>query len=447
MKEFFLSDTIPDHVRYSELFKYFIAGFLYYMELDGAHVYYPGVPSKHGAKIDSMEGFCRVLPMISAWIYSGRPTVIYCEELQKSVDLIKTIKAGLVAGTDAGSNAFWGHICDRDQRIVEAADVALSIWLLRNSVWMQLSSCEKQRIEDWLLEVNRCRVYDNNWHVFPIIINEVLCSLGCRGEKPVSLEHYNRLKCFYVGNGWFSDGKNGNFDYYNAWGIHYALHWLTLINPKFDPVFIDESLYHFINNFKYFFSPEGIPITGRSICYRMAVPAPLVAAAVRKVGNITPGMARRALDCVWRYFIGKDAVCCGKVTQGYWQDDTRLLDNYSGPASCLWSLRSLVMALYSPPETDFWQAPQEKLPVEQNDYEILIPEIGWKIKGEIKSGNVRIIKTTPCRNASRRMKQETILRKVAGKVFGRPFRPNNTYFKYCLVEYNSSCPFFCNDEV
>ena len=106
------------------------------------------------------------------------------------------------------------------------------------------------------------------------------------------------------------------FDYYNAWAFHYSLFWLNQINPGFDTVFLEDSLYQFVKYYKFFFSTDGIPIMGRSIPYRLAAPAPLIAAAYKGMGIISPGLARRVLDCVWRYFVRKEAVSRGSVTQG-----------------------------------------------------------------------------------------------------------------------------------
>lgn len=446
MREIFLSDTGSDNERYTELFRYFVEGFLYYLAPGNAHVCYPGLPSSNGAAIDAMEGFCRVLPMISAWISSGRPSAIFMDEKHQVINLGTVVKDGLVAGTDPRSKAFWGYIRNKDQRLVEAADVALSIWFLRESVWAQLSLQEKQRIANWLARVNKCEISDNAWHVFPIIVNEVLSALGYQGDCKLSFAHYQRLKSFYVGNGWFSDGVKGEFDYYNAWGIHYALHWLRMINPAFDPEFLDNSMDLFVRKYKYLISVEGIPITGRSVCYRMAAPAPVIAASMRNLGDVTPGMARQALDCIWRYFIKNNAVSSGKVTQGYWQEDARLLDNYSGPASCLWSLRSLVVALYAPPDSSFWLAAPQKLPIEEGNYEFSIPEIQWSIKGNMDTGNIQIIKENNHDNVNRKMQENTIFRKVVGWILGRPYRPRNVYIKYKLHLYNSHKPFFCAAE-
>jgi len=44
--------------------------------------------------------------------------------------------------------------------------------------------------------------------------------------------------------------------------------------------------------------------------------------------------------------VGNGAMQYGAPTQGLFQDDGRLVDNYSGPASSFWSLRALNIALF-----------------------------------------------------------------------------------------------------
>lgn len=441
LKQTFLNDSMSEQDRYSYLFSYFVSGFLYYRARDLAHAYYPGARSNHGANIDAMEGFSRILPMISAWISAKRPPAIRTLDGDR-ISLAEVSRAGLLAGTNPKSKGFWGHVHHGDQRIVEAADLALSIWLLRDQVWPQLSLSERKAVAVWLSEVNEKMLPDNNWHLFPVLVNAILHSLGYPSAQGLARAHYNRLKSFYRGNGWFSDGPGRVFDYYNAWGIHYALFWLSVVDPQWDSDFIDKSLSDFLQNYKFLFSTHGFPITGRSICYRMGAPAPLVAGAARGLEGVTPGMARRALDCVWRYFIAKGAVRQGRPTQGYWEDDLRLLDNYSGPASSLWSLRSLIVAFYCPPESEFWTAPLEKLPVEEGDYDIFIPEIGWRVRGDHCSRDVQISKVDNANNAPREMQRYGFLGRLAEYATCRPFRPGNNYLRYDLWRYSSLRPFW-----
>jgi hypothetical protein len=441
LAEAFLNPLLDDQERYAALFGYLVSGLIEHRAADLSHVYYRGASSTNGAAIDAMEGFCRIIPMIGAWIRSGRPAVIESPATQP-VDLLEIVRQGVLAGTDRRAAGFWGDIGHGDQRIVEAADVALSLWLLRDHLWPILSSPEKDRIAAWLRSVNRKRIPNNNWHVFPMLVNEVLAALDCESDRSLSLEHYGALCSFYLGNGWFSDGPEGEVDYYNAWGIHYALFWINLVNPVFDPAFIDGALNQFVRSYQHLFSPDGFPICGRSICYRMAAPAPLVAAATRGLNGISPGMARKALDAVWQYFIKRQALRHGTITQGYWQQDLGLLDSYSGPGSSLWSTRSLTVAFYNAPELSFWNHPLVDLPVEQESFTVFIPEIQWEIRGIRSTREVQIVKPHNAGNAFQSADDRSRITRWAVDVMGLPYRAADRANRNQLQMYSSLRPFW-----
>ncbi|MDI7259296.1 MAG: DUF2264 domain-containing protein [Thermodesulfobacteriota bacterium] len=431
----FNDKTLGAMERYYFLFRYFVTGILLYRSDKPSLAYYPGAPSKRGPHKDNMEGFTRMLPLICSWVSSGREKVV--ETLNGgTVDLEEVVAKGLIAGTDPDSPGYWGNILHRDPRICEAADVALSIWMIRNNLWSNLSSREKRKIFLWLLSVNGKDVYDNNWHLFPVMINVIASSLGYQDDKVEGQAHYSRFKSFYRGDGWFSDGPNNVYDYYNAWGMHYSLFWLNQISAEFDPEFIKSTLNHFLKNYIFFLTPEGLPMLGRSICYRMAASAPMIAGYLQDPSMIAAGLAQRALDAIWTYFISKGAVNQGRIAQGYFGDDLRLLDNYSGPASCLWGLRSLVLAFYCPKDSPFWTTPASPLPVEVSDYCITIPSIGWKVKG-IKETQEVIIETGKIEKKRGAIKNYTWFHKTAGFLAGRPFRPRNNFVKYNLSRYSS----------
>jgi hypothetical protein len=402
--------------KYDFLFSYFLTGLLFYKSPYPSFIHYPGAASQNGLLVDRLEGFTRILPLICSWISSGRREIVETLNGEK-VNLKEIVETGLIAGSDPDSPGYWGKIGDYDQRICEAADIALSIWLVRDHVWPCLTSEQRKKILHWLLSVNGKEVYDTNWHLFPVLVNEVVAALGYEHNPSIAQVHYSRSKSFYRGDGWFSDGAKDVFDYYNAWMIHYTLFWLNRINPGFDPDFIHDVLGKFLNNYIYFLSPQGIPILGRSICYRMAASAPLIAGYIQDPAWVDAGLASRLLDSLWTHFISKGAVTRGNVTQGYYTKDLRLLDNYSGPASCLWSLRSLVLAFYCPEDSPFWTAPLGRLPVEMMDYSITIPSIGWNVTG-IKETQEIIIHTGKQDQVNGRIKNYTFLQKVLDLLTG-----------------------------
>jgi hypothetical protein len=255
------------------------------------------------------------------------------------------------------------------------------------------------------------------------------------------MANYERFKSFYKGDGWFSDGPSNAFDYYNGWAIHYQLFWLNEVDPTWDPAFIADTERQFVASYKYLIGPAGIPMLGRSVCYRMAAPAPMVYASMRHPEWISPPDARRAVDAVWAYFIRQGALRDGRITQGYCGDDPRIVDTYSGPASCLWALRSLIPAFYQPPNAPFWTEPAGKLVIDTASYSVPVKSIGWTIEGDVATKRIRVVNADSLPAAQTAMQPYGAMRKLATQFLWRPFRPDNNAAKYKRGEYDSDRPF------
>jgi hypothetical protein len=377
----------PGAEAYEALAKYFLEGWAGYRTPGGERAHYPGAPSENGRRMDGLEGFARMFPMAGVWLASGRPATIATAD--GPLDLPQAFARGLAVGTDPKSPAYWGPIGDYGQAMVEASDVALGLWLARESVWPRLAPDEQRRVVEWLTGALRSRTHEGNWQLFPLVVHRALKALGAdvsRWDERMT-SSWEFFKTFHRGEGWFFDPPNG-FDYYNAWSIHYAMFWLQRIDPAFDPAFIARAQAEFTGFYKHFFGPQGQPPMGRSVCYRMAAPVPLLTATALAPEAVSKGEAMRALDLTWSVFIRRGAVADGAVTQGFCGTDLATLARYSGPASCLWSLRSLVVAFGLDRELGLFAAERAPLPVEKADYSIAHATTGWTITGDQRTGRI-----------------------------------------------------------
>jgi hypothetical protein len=435
----FGSGRSPDQLCYEDLFRYFLAGFQRHRSRLGARAFYPGLPSRHGAAIDGLEGFSRSAPLWGAWVRSGRPRAVVLPA-GRSVDLPGEFRRGLLAGTDPTSPEYWGSIGDRDQRIVEAADIALALWLFRPFVWDELRESDKEKVDSWLRQVHGKGVWDNNWHLFPVLVDAVQRSLGRKGDPAGAALHSARIREFHRGEGWFSDGPEGVFDYYNAWGIHYALAWLERVDPSWNPEFLRVVRPEFLAGYRSLIGPAGFPFLGRSACYRMAVPAPLVFGQESDPHIVSPGEARRGLDAIWTYFVTRGALRGGVPTQGYFGSDARILEPYSGPASALWSTRSLVAAFSLPEDAPFWKAPATRLPVEEASYEVELRTPGWRVSGDRESRSIRIEIPGNGNSEDEPLDEPGALDRIVGRLFRTARRPENRRAKYGRRFYRSDEP-------
>lgn len=357
----------------------------------------------------------------------------------RKIDVQQMLFSAFLAGTDPAHRGYWGILSDHDQKICESADLALALWIAKDFIWDQYNKVQQTQIMTWFKQINHCKTVDNNWHLFVLKVQFVIKSLS--GEDFIAHDKYARIKEFYVGDGWFRDGAKGNYDYYNAWGFHYSLYWLDQIDPDFDAQFIHQAMASHVKNYRYFFTPQGIPFFGRSACYRLAAAVPLLASLDQGSSAISVGEAKRAFRMSLEYFIAHDALKNGAPTQGMFSDDARLVDNYSGPASCFWSMRALNIALYCGQRINLWDCVESPLPIEQGDFEFDIDAIAAKVIGISKTQEVVVIfkedytkDQDPC---SRALQKQSIKSKCKEVLTGRADRPKNNLLRKGVTCYSS----------
>lgn len=430
---------------------YVAESFKHYALWDYTHAYYPGRPSQQNARLDAMEGCSRVLPTLAAWLHAN-PTQQGClhSKNNETLDVADWIQKAFLAGTDPQHKGYWGRIEDYDQRICESADLALTLWLSKTQVWDYFSSPQKQQVVTWFEQVNQAKTVDNNWHLFPLTVQFVLKSLT--GFDQIDQKRYARIKAFYVGDGWFRDGANGNYDYYNAWGFHYSLYWLDQIQPDFDPSFIRESLQQFSETYRYLFTSQGFPMFGRSASYRLSATAPLLATLDANGPDLPEcylGQFKRAFRTNLAFFITNGALKQGRPTQGLFDDDVRLTDNYSGPASSFWSLRAINIALYCGDRVGLWQAKEAPLEIEKDSFMFSLDGPNMLVIGVQDTQEVTVIfkeeylpHSQQPAPAKRGLESQSIPKQIKESILGRAERPKNNLLRKGVTCYSSKLSSF-----
>ena len=112
---------------------------------DCAHLELGAAAAGYGSQIAGMEGFSRVLwGLVSYWAGGGTDE-----------SLLPVYRKGLSAGTDPESEAYWGDLHDKDQRMVEMAAISYGILMVPEKLWDPLEEKEKNRLADWLYQINR----------------------------------------------------------------------------------------------------------------------------------------------------------------------------------------------------------------------------------------------------------------------------------------------------
>jgi hypothetical protein len=164
------------------------------------------------------------------------------------------------------------------QPIVDAAYLAETFMRAPKALWEPLDKQTKQRyIEAFKSLRNRTGAY-NNWLLFAGINETFLLSVGEKPD-PARLQFArNKIREWYVGDGWYSDGPKYATDYYNDYVIQPMLVDMLGVLLKKGMCYqneYDDALKRIIRHsevIERYISPEGTyPVVGRSTPYRTAV--------------------------------------------------------------------------------------------------------------------------------------------------------------------------------
>jgi hypothetical protein len=338
----------------------------------------PGPESRSGRWSDGLEGFARTF-LLAAF------------RLAQSADAghAEWYAAGLAAGSDPGSAERWPRPDEIPQARVEAASIALA--LHESGLWSQLDDGVRERLVAWLEPMRRAAVPANNWVWFRAVVSAFLRRVGAAWE-PRDLEEAAELtERWYAGDGWYTDGGARNFDYYNAWALHFYPLWLARIAGEPPPARYRERLARFLADAQHLVGSDGAPLLqGRSLTYRFAMLAPFWTGAVVGADALSPGRTRRLASGVLRHFLGHGCLDAGGLLPLGWHGAfPGIRQTYSGPGSPYWAAKGFA-GLVLPPEHPVWTAAEEPLELERRDVELVVRPAGWLVSGTAADGIVRV---------------------------------------------------------
>ncbi|MFI9553427.1 DUF2264 domain-containing protein [Nonomuraea endophytica] len=317
-----------------------------YRSADGAVITLPGRESS--SRCDGLEGYARTFLLAAFRVAGGGP-----------VELLEPYERGLRAGPEV-----WEPVGDRTQPMVEAASIAIGLWLTREQLWDRLACDVQDRVAGYLAGALRHEPVDNNWWLFPVMVGGFLASAGFHVEEAEAAVRrgLERIEPWYTGDGWYSDGANRSFDHYNGWAIHLYPVLLALLSKT--PVErYGERLREFLTSYALMFDSEGgMLYHGRSLTYRFASTASLFAGALAESTPLTPGQTRGIASATLRRFLEHDALSPeGILTLGWHGPHEPSLQRYSGFASPYWAAKAFV-GLLLPADHPVWTAIEEPGP-------------------------------------------------------------------------------------
>ncbi|MEV4893889.1 DUF2264 domain-containing protein [Nonomuraea sp. NPDC055795] len=317
-----------------------------YRSVDGAVITLPGRESL--SRCDGLEGYARTFLLAAFRVAGGGP-----------VELLEPYGRGLLAGPDV-----WEPVGDRTQPMVEAASIAIGLWVTREQLWDRLPGDVQDRVAGYLAGALRHEPVDNNWWLFPVMVGGFLASAGFHTEEAEEAVRrgLERIEPWYTGDGWYSDGANRSFDHYNGWAMHLYPVLLALLSKT--PVGrYGGRLKEFLIGYARMFDSEGgMLYHGRSLTYRFASTASLFAGALAESTPLTPGQTRGIASATLRRFLEHDALSPeGILTLGWHGAHEPSLQGYSGFASPYWAAKAFA-GLLLPADHPVWTAVEEPGP-------------------------------------------------------------------------------------
>lgn len=361
-----------------------------------ARVLYPddrrGLPDS----VDAIESFARIASAWGSWLRNpSNPATMNFQDHE--INLETLLRQALVEGADPSNPyTYWGDIGHLDQRIVESADIAVAIWMSRERVFNKMTKAEQEQIIAWLAQVDNKGTYTDNWILFTAMAQAIRRRLGFPSPEADLDNRLMQIGEFYRGDGWYVDGPTDEFELYNAWmfGWHYLL-W-TWIDGDRRPDHRQQVLERgrsFIEGFLHFFGANGsYPAWGRSLVYRFAALAPFAVEHFLKIAPDDPGLLRRVSSGCIRYFYdhGLFDPLDHFVRQGYHGAFPPAGEAYISPGSPYWCCHGL-FALTFDRDDPFWTAIESPLPVERDDFELVLPAPGFVVSGRKETGQVLLL--------------------------------------------------------
>ena len=258
----------------------------------------------------------------------------------------------------------WGKA---GQNLVDAAYIAESFLRAWDTFWLPLDEVTKQR---YIKEFQALRKIDppyTNWFLFSSTIESLLAKAGAQFDEFRVNTACRKVEEWYVGDGFYADGPQFMFDYYNSFVMHpmyvECMGDLTE-NGKIESYADCKYSYAIARMQRYgiilerMISPEGtFPVVGRSMPYRTGCLQPLAFLAWKEQlpKELTNGQVRAALTKVLVNMFSDDRNfnTKGFLNIGFNGHQPDMADYYTNNGSC-YIASSVFLPMGLPADHPFW---------------------------------------------------------------------------------------------
>jgi hypothetical protein len=322
-------------------------------------------------EVGYLEAFARLMDGIAPWLALPDDDGAEGRLRRRIRDLALESYARSVDPKSPDRLAWEGH----GQTLVDSAYFTSALLRAPDALWKPLDSASKQRIVGVIKGLRRVSPPYQNWLLFASM-NEAFLFFAGEDWDPMRVDLTVKLFSgnWYAGDGWYQDGEDFHFDYYNSYVIHpmlvMVLETVTRLNPGFNnlkpQVEFERALkrmQRFGEHLERMIGPDGAyAAIGRSLTYRTAAHQALGVLAWRGwlPDSLSPGRVRAATVAAQRRVFADPSNfdARGFLTIGFTRAQPSLGDWYSNAGSMYIASESLV-ALGLPASAPYWTVPAE----------------------------------------------------------------------------------------
>ena len=312
-----------------------------------------------------LEAFGRTLTGIAPWLELGPDSTKEGKLRERFIQL--TLDA-LKHSVDPDSPDCL-NFCNGRQPLVDAAFLAHGLLRARTQVWDKLDEVTQKRLIDALKSSRVIKPLDNNWVLFSAMVECAIKEFTGEWEYAPGEYALNCHEQWYKGDGWYGDGPDLHFDYYNSLVIHPMLTQVLEVVSVYYPekkafLKLQRKRYtRYAEQLERLISPEGtFPAVGRSLAYRFGTLYALSDVSLREAlpKKVTPAQVRSALTTVIKRQLSMPGTfdSNGWLTIGFAGNQPSVGERYINTGS-LYLCNAVFVVLGLPADSPFWSSPAE----------------------------------------------------------------------------------------
>lgn len=239
-----------------------------------------------------------------------------------------------------------------------------------------LSTDTKKTIVESFNKVRTIEPYPSNWLLFSAMVELFLHISSNDGDLSKIENALRQFEKWYAGDGWYGDGEDFHFDYYNSLVIHPFLHTIyekcdeLKMEPKMGNLRLGEKKERILKiaqrhakQLEMLIMADGsFPAVGRSMAYRTGIFHHLAYMATKNLlpDMLTHGQVRSAMNAaIQKIWSKKDNFDTKNwLTLGLYGQQPGLSDSYIDVGS-LYLATTIFMPLGLPPQHPFWTEPDQ----------------------------------------------------------------------------------------